>query len=83
MSCVTVKVPMAPEPLACMRRSGMTSRVEMRQLLEQPDVLQQDRAARAGGLGVLIVDDGSAGSGGEVFHETSFSGVEDGWKLSA
>ena len=26
MSCVTVKVPYAPEPLACMRRSGMTSR---------------------------------------------------------
>src|SRR6266851_5480576 len=26
MSCVTVKVPWAPAPLACMRRSGMTSR---------------------------------------------------------
>src|SRR5947208_14548459 len=26
MSCVTVKVPCAPAPLACMRRSGMTSR---------------------------------------------------------
>ena len=26
MSCVTVNVPKAPEPLACMRRSGMTSR---------------------------------------------------------
>src|ERR1700704_5728008 len=26
MSCVTVKVPWAPEPLACMRRSGITSR---------------------------------------------------------
>src|ERR1700692_3897030 len=26
MSCVTVKVPNAPEPFACMRRSGITSR---------------------------------------------------------
>ena len=26
MSLVTVKVPNAPEPLACMRRSGITSR---------------------------------------------------------
>src|ERR1700746_1517078 len=26
MSCVTVKVPWAPQPLACMRRSGITSR---------------------------------------------------------
>ena len=26
MSCVTVKVPKAPDPLACMRRSGITSR---------------------------------------------------------
>jgi len=26
MSCVTVKVPWAPHPLACMRRSGITSR---------------------------------------------------------
>ncbi|KAL7699147.1 hypothetical protein N2W54_004099 [Lotmaria passim] len=26
MSCVTVKVPKAPEPLACMRRSGISSR---------------------------------------------------------
>src|ERR1700737_910556 len=28
MSCVTVKVPWAPEPLACMRRSGITSRAK-------------------------------------------------------
>src|SRR5690349_15297877 len=26
MSCVTVKVPWAPQPFACMRRSGITSR---------------------------------------------------------
>src|ERR1700674_5280715 len=26
MSCVTVKVPCAPQPLACIRRSGITSR---------------------------------------------------------
>src|SRR6516162_4967649 len=26
MSCVTVKVPWAPQPLACIRRSGITSR---------------------------------------------------------
>src|SRR3546814_2827198 len=29
MSWVTVKVPKAPEPLACMRRSGMTSRTKL------------------------------------------------------
>ena len=29
MSWVTVKVPNAPEPLACMRRSGMTSRTKL------------------------------------------------------
>ena len=29
MSCVTVKVPKAPEPLACMRRSGMISRLRL------------------------------------------------------
>src|ERR1700687_2318367 len=28
MSCVTVNVPWAPEPLACMRRSGITSRAK-------------------------------------------------------
>jgi hypothetical protein len=28
VSCVTVKVPWAPEPLACMRRSGITSRAK-------------------------------------------------------
>ncbi|PRI56363.1 hypothetical protein BVZ79_01533 [Haemophilus influenzae] len=28
MSCVTVKVPNAPEPLACIRRSGITSRTK-------------------------------------------------------
>ena len=29
MSWVTVKVPKAPEPLACMRRSGITSRTKL------------------------------------------------------
>jgi len=29
MSWVTVKVPNAPEPLACMRRSGITSRTKL------------------------------------------------------
>src|SRR3546814_17188518 len=29
MSLVTVKVPKAPEPLACMRRSGITSRTKL------------------------------------------------------
>src|SRR3546814_17019607 len=29
MSLVTVKVPTAPEPLACMRRSGLTSRTQL------------------------------------------------------
>ncbi len=28
ISCVTVKVPKAPDPLACIRRSGITSRLK-------------------------------------------------------
>jgi hypothetical protein len=45
----------------------------MGQLFQVPDILQQDRAVRAGGLGVLIVDDRCAGGGSEVFLRTSFS----------
>nr|GEU28579.1 hypothetical protein [Tanacetum cinerariifolium] len=44
---------------------------EVRQLFQVPHVLQQDGTARAGGLGVLVVDDGRAGSGGEVLHGPS------------
>jgi hypothetical protein len=40
MSCVTVKVPWAPQPFACIRRSGIYLAIEMRQLLDQPDILQ-------------------------------------------
>jgi hypothetical protein len=32
------------------------------------EVLQQDRAARAGGDRVLVVGDGDAGGGGKVGH---------------
>ena len=39
--------------------------VEMRQLLDQPDVLQQRRAARAGGHNVGVVSDRCAGGVGE------------------
>jgi hypothetical protein len=39
--------------------------VKMRQLFQEPDILQQHRAARAGGHGVLVVRDGRTGSGGQ------------------
>ena len=39
--------------------------VEVRQLLDQPDVLQQRRAARAGGHDVGVVGDRRAGRVGE------------------
>jgi len=41
---------------------------EVGQLFKMPYILQQRRAARAGGLDVLIVDDRRAGRGGEVLH---------------
>ena len=40
--------------------------IEMRQLLDQPDVLQQGRAARAGGLDVEVVDHRRAGGMGQL-----------------
>ena len=61
MSWVTVKAPNAPAPLACMRRSGITSRSKLRQLFQKPDVLQQRRAARPGRLDVDVVADRRAG----------------------
>ena len=41
--------------------------VEVGQLLEQPDILHQHRAAWAGGHRVLVVDHRAAGGGGEFF----------------
>ena len=41
--------------------------VEVGELLQEPDVPQQLRAARAGGHHVLVVDDRTAGVGGEFF----------------
>jgi hypothetical protein len=46
--------------------------VEVGELLEQPDVLQQGRAARAGGHGVLVVRHGGAGGGGEFLAHGYF-----------
>ena len=49
--------------------------VEMRQLLDQPDILQQSRAARAGGHGIEIIGNrGAVGMGqmrrlGAVGHD--------------
>jgi len=51
-----VKVPCAPEPLACMRPRDHFAG-EMRQLFDQPDILQQSRTARPGRLDVEIVRD--------------------------
>ncbi len=42
--------------------------VQVRQLLDQLEVLQQQRAARAGGQRVLVVGDGRAGGGGEASY---------------
>ena len=39
--------------------------VEVRELLEEVPVLHQQRAARAGGEGILVVGDGGAGAGRE------------------
>src|SRR6185295_9970555 len=61
MSWVTRNVPKAPEPLACMRRSGMTSRAKW--------------ATRAGAHAVLVVRDGGSRRGGQrlgVFLECHF-----------
>ena len=65
MSWVTVKVPKAPEPLACMRRSGMTSRSKWASFSRNQTILQQQRAARAGGHAVLVVGDRRARGGGQ------------------
>ena len=59
MSCVTVKRAVGAGALGVHAPLGDHFAVEVRELLEQPDVLQQRRAARAGGLDVLVVDDGA------------------------
>ena len=41
--------------------------VEVGEFLQEPDILQQHRAARSGGHDVLVVGDGSAGVGGQFF----------------
>ena len=56
-------------PALCMHAAlGDHLAVEMRQLLEQPDVLQQRRAARAGGHDVGVVGDRCAGFIGETLR---------------
>jgi hypothetical protein len=50
--------------------------VEVSELLQEPDVLEQHRTAFPGGHNVLVVDDGSAVSGGELlffFHNNLLS----------
>jgi len=41
--------------------------IEVGELLQEPDILQQRRSALPGGLDVLVVDDGCAGVGGQLF----------------
>ena len=54
-------------PALCMHAAlGDHLAVEMRQLLDQPDVLQQRRASRAGGHDVGVVGDRCAGGSGET-----------------
>src|SRR5437660_5623094 len=82
MSCVTVKVPWAPQPLACMRRSGITSRSKCASFsISQPDVLQQCRTARTGCHDVGVVGHRCAGGVGEALrcgHE-KLSGLYGCW----
>ncbi len=48
--------------------------VEVGEFLQEPHILQQSRAARAGGLGIVVVDDGRAdGVGQFVFRHHGFS----------
>ena len=44
--------------------------VEVGQLFQEPHILQQGRATRAGRLDVLVVDDRRAKGGGQLFHWT-------------
>src|SRR5690606_17838479 len=46
--------------------------VEMRELFDQPDILQQDGTSWSGCHGVLIVDDWRASGSSELFHAESF-----------
>ena len=49
--------------------------VEVGELLEEPDILQQQRAARTGGHAVLVVRDGRSRRGSQwlgVFFECHF-----------
>ena len=50
--------------------------VEVGEFLQEPDILQQHRAARSGGHDVLVVDDGCAVPGGQFllfFHKNLLS----------
>ena len=56
--------------------------VEVLHLLEQLNVLHQQRAARSGGEGVLIVGDRRTARGGEfgvLRHRSSFARVREAW----
>ena len=52
-------------PLGVHHALGNALAVEVLQLLDEVEILQQDRPARAGGDRVLVVGDGDAGSGGK------------------
>ena len=41
--------------------------VKVGEFLQEPDILKQHRSARPGGHSVLVVDDGRAGVGGQLF----------------
>ena len=47
--------------------------VKMGQFFQEPDILQQLRAAGAGGHRILIIGDGRPGNGGQLLFTFSFS----------
>src|SRR3546814_2716371 len=67
MSWVTVKVPKAPEPLACMRRSGLTSRRRLGSFwLAHRSWKTTGRAGRGGGMFCFSGTGARTGVGGGV-----------------
>ncbi len=61
MSCVTVNVPKRAGAFGVHATLGNHLAVEVRELLDQPDVLQERRSSAAGRLDVEVVADGCSG----------------------
>jgi hypothetical protein len=68
MSCVTVKVPWAPQPFACIRRSGITSRSKCA-IFSISQMSCSSAGSRAPVALVKILDEGMVNSGVAVWVE--------------